>query len=879
MRFVVVALLRLYPRRFRDSVGADLLAAFEDQWSDRRAARQAVRTAANLALGAVCERFAEPFRQHPLDAPKGDPHMTTLLQDVRFAARVLMRNPGFTALAVIALALGIGANSAIFSLLDAVAFKPLPFGKPQELVRLWEALPGDLHNSVSPLNFQDWRDQNHTFASMAAVSGFSLTLTGTDGSAELVDGESVTTSFFDVLGVPPLAGRTFVAADSKPTADVVVLSEDLWRSHFGGSPSIVGQSITSDGKRYTVIGVMPAAVQIFYKAKFWTPFFIQQAAWMRAPHFLQVVGRLKPGVTVERARADMAVIARNIAQLYPKTNHNWGVTAEPLRESLISSELQNTSWLLGGVVGFVLLMACANVANLLLTRGSVRTREFAIRASIGGTRGRILQQLLTEAILLAVLGGAAGLALADLTLTMAPSFLPEGMLPVWLRLSLDGRVAAFALVLTVLTAVLFGLAPAWQASRTSLAHVLRLGGRGVTPGSAFRTILAASQIAAAVLLVTGAGLLLRSLHRLGQVDPGFHADKVLTMHVMLPETRYPQPARALEFYQGVERELSATPGVRDVGMTFSLPTDGWQIGQGFFVVGRPKPEAANEPAAHYQMVNAGYFRTLGIPIVRGRAFTATDDAGHPQVCIVNEELARRYLGGQDPIGATVNVAAMDPEGPKPMDRIVVGVSHQVKVDGLVEKETPPEIYVPIAQNPWFASAIAVRTVGEPATMVRAIKGAVARVDKQIALAQMRTMDQVVDGAVAEPRFRAELVGAFAMLAQILAAVGVFGVLAFSVTQRTREFGIRMALGANSGDVLRMVMRDAARIVVSGVIVGMAAATILTRFLASLLFTVSPRDTATFAVTAVVLGATALAACAIPALRASRVDPAIALHDE
>jgi len=878
MRRLVAALLRLYPRRFRESFAPDLLADFDELWAERAGFRQAVRTAASLARGAVCEHIAEFTRPPVVHDPKGDHAMTALFQDVRFAARVLRRNSGFTLLAVLALALGIGANSAIFTLLDAVTFKPLPFGQPRELVQLWEAPPGYPHNSVSPLNFQDWRDQNHSFAGLAAVSGSRMALTGVDRSVELYNGQAVTTSFFDVLGVPPIAGRTFNADDVKPKPGVVVISERLWRGHFGSSPSIVGQSFTSDSGRLTVIGVMPDSLQIFYKADFWTPFFIEQRSSWRATHFLRVLGRLKPGVSIDQARTDMAVIARQIATLSPSTNRDWGVTAEPLRQALVSPELRSTSWILGGVVGFVLLMACANVANLLLTRGSVRTREFAIRASIGGTRARILRQLLTEAALLALLGGAAGLALADATLRAAPSFLPEGMLPVWLRLSLDGRVAGFAIAVTVLTALLFGLAPAWQASRTSLAHALRSGGRASTAASAFRAMLAAGEIAAAVLLVAGAGLLLRSVVLLGRVDTGFQANKVLTMYVGLPLTRYSAPSRAQTFYQAVEREIASTPGVRSVGLSFSLPTDGWQIGQSFWVTGK-RPEAGHEPSAHYQMVNADYFRTLGIPILRGRAFTAADDAAHQQVCIVNEELARRYLSDRDPVGAVLTVEAMDVSGPRPVERVVVGVSHQVKIEGLVEGERPSEVYVPLAQNPWFAAAIAVATTGDPASMLRPVKAAIARVDSGLPVTKVRTIEQVVDGAVKEPRFRAGLVGAFAVLALALAAVGVFGVLAFSVAQRTREFGIRMALGAQTSDVLRLVMRDAVRIVAGGIVAGLAGSAILTRFLSSLLFTVSPRDGVTFAGAAAVLIVTALAACAIPALRAARVDPAVALHEE
>jgi len=878
-RFLIVALLRLYPRRFRAMLGADLLAALDDQRQERRGFLKTARTMIDLACGAVCEHIAELGRRTPGEMRKGDNPMTTLLHDLRFAARVLLRNPGFTFLAAIALALGIGANITIFTLLDAVVFKPLPFAQPQELVELWEAPPGYAHNTVAPLNFQDWSNLNHSFSSMAAISGANLTLTGSDGSAELIRGQAVTASFFDVLGIPPISGRTFTAEDVKPKPDVVILSERFWRSHFGASPGAIGQSIASDGRRYTIIGVAPEALQIFFKADFWTPFFIQQQPSWRATHFLSVVGRLKPGVSMIQARADLAVLSQNIARSSPSTNRDWGITTEPLRQALVSSDLRSTSWILGGVVGFVLLMSCANVANLLLTRGSVRTREFAIRASIGGTRRRILQQLLTEAALLTFLSGAAGLLLAEVTLRAAPALLPQGMLPVWLQLSVDGRVAGFAIAVTALTAALCGLAPAWQASRTSLAEALRSGGRASSVGTRFRAFLAAGEIAAAVMLVAGAGLLLRSVLLLDSVDPGFHADKVLTMHVSLPLARYPETTRALAFYQGIEREIATVPGVRDIGMGFSLPTDGWQIGQNFFVVGKPKPEPGHEPATHYQMVSTGYFRTLGIPILRGREFSTTDDGSHQQVCIVNEEFARRYLADRDPIGAVVNVDALDLSGVKPVDRVVVGVSHQVKIEGLAEKEKNLEVYVPLAQNAWFASAIAVRTSGDPTAILHSIKAAIARVDRNLPITKVRTMDEVVNGGLAEPSFRAGLVSVFAVLALTLASVGVFGVLAFSVSQRTREFGIRIALGAKSSDVLRLVARDGLRITAAGIIVGLAGAAILTRFLASLLFSIGPRDAVTYVASAAVLTLTALAACAVPALRASRVDPAVALHME
>jgi len=469
--------------------------------------------------------------------------------------------------------------------------------------------------------------------------------------------------------------------------------------------------------------------------------------------------------------------------------------------------------------------------------------------------------------------------LARIILRAAPAWLPEDTLPVSMTLDFDARVAAFALIATLLTGLLFGIAPAWQASRISLTDALRAAGRGFTgAGGAFRSALAIAEIAVAVMLVTGAGLLLRTVVALDNVDPGYHADRVLTMYATLPLARYKTPARALQFYQAAEREMSSLPGVRSVGMAFSLPMDGWEIGQGFSVVGAPPVGEAEGPAAHYQMVNAKYFETLGIPLLRGRAFTERDDAAATPVCIVNEELARRYLKGMQPIGARIRVQAMDMGGPMPVVREVVGVVHQVKISGPAEKNEL-EIYVPIAQNPWFAASIAVRTAGDPLAMAPAVKAAIARVDKEQAVTRVRTMDEVAAQSTAQPRFRAQLVGSFGALALVLAAIGIFGVLAFSVSQRTREFGIRMALGARSADVLRMVAANGLRIALTGIAVGLAGAAALTRSLAALLYGVKAADPLTFLAAPLVLAVVALLAGAAPAWRASRVDPAEALRQE
>jgi predicted permease len=881
MRTVVALLLHLFPAEFRRAFGADLLATFEERWRESASWSLALRIIVDLIHNAAAERYAAIQRKRATGVRprKGDCLMNTLLHDLRFAARLLLRSPGFTALVVIVLAIGIGANSAIFTLVDAALLRPLPFAQPEQLVMLWEHPPGYAHNSVAPLNFLDWSEQNQVFADMAAVSGGSRSF-NTAGGAEKIPGQSVTASLFDVLGVKPIAGRTFTRDDAAQKSKVVVLSDRFWTSHFARNPTLVGNTIKLDGEPFTVIGIVPAQFQIFYKSDLWTPFIPKRSPEQRRMHYLLVIGRLKPGVTLSHASAGMGVIAENIARISPETNKDWGITIEPLRGALVDRDLRVTSLVLAGVTGFVLLLACANVANLLLARGAIRTREIAVRASLGGSQGRIVRQLLTESALLATLGGVAGIGLAWIVLRAAPSFIPEGLVPVSLQLTLDARVLGFAAALTIATGLLFGLAPAWHAARTPLGDALRAGGRAATgTAGAFRTILAAGEIAVAVLLASGAALLVRTLGSLNHVDPGYHATNVLTMNVSLPLSRYPTPERALQFYQAMQNEIRSVPGVSDVGLGTNLPLDGWDIGQGFHIIGQPLNSESNEPSAHYQMVNANYFSTLGIPLLKGRTFTEGDAGTSKPVCIVNEELARRYLKGPDPIGMRLSVQAMAPGGPRPVVREIVGVVRQVKIEGLGEKQNNLEIYVPITQNAWYWAAVAVRTAGDPMALAGSVRAAVGRVDKDLPVTRVRTMDEVAGQSIAQPRFRAELVGAFATLASVLASVGVFGVLAFSVSQRTREFGIRMALGARSADVLRLVLRGGLKIAAAGLAIGVAAAVALTRFLESLLFGVTPLDPISFLAAAALLLVLALAACAAPAVRAARVDPAVTLRQE
>ena len=800
--------------------------------------------------------------------------------DLRYAVRSLRNAPGFTALTVVVLAVGIGANSAMFSLVDAALVRPLPFTQPDRLVMLYERSTRFAHNRVSPLNFLDWSDEQHAFASVAAIAGGGRTLTGSGGEAERIPGQAVTWQFFDVLGIRPIAGVMFDQDAAARRTNVVVIGERLWRNRFGGDASVIGRAITLDGESYTIVGVAPAGFQILYPSDMWTLFVPRRSPEQRRQHYMQVIGRLKPGVTLEQAKADMAGVADRIATIAPDTNKGWGVTIEPLRDAIVGPELRTTSLVLAGVVGFVLLMACANVANLLLARGLGRSREIAVRSALGGSRWRIIRQLLTESLLLATIGGASGLALAWAAVRAAPSLIPPGTLPQAIVLAFDARVAAVTTALTLGTALLFGLVPAWQASAVPLAEMTSGGGRGSTRRSGgLRAALVVGEVAAAVLLLSGAGLLVRTLIALNGIDPGFRADRVLTMSVGLPLNRYGSTERLLTFYQAAERELAAIPGVTSAAFGGSLPLDGWDIGQGFSIAGDPPIERSRMLSAHYQIVSAGYFRTLGIDVVRGRPFNEHDTAQTQQVCIVNEEFVRRHLQGREPIGMLLDVQSMDMKGgPTPVTREIVGVSRQV-AEQAGEKERAVEIYVPIVQNPWFSASIAVRTAGEPMSFLPAVKAAIARIDKDQPLTRVRTMEDVAAEATTQPRFRAELVGVFAALALVLAAVGIFGALAFSVGQRAREFGIRVALGARTNDVLRLVLGGALKMTGAGVAIGLVAAALLTRFLGTLLFAVQPTDPVTFAATAGVLAAAALIACALPAWRATRVDPAVTLRQE
>jgi len=798
--------------------------------------------------------------------------------DLRHAVRSLRRSPAFTATAVLLLALGIGATVAMFTLADAAFLHPAPFASPRTLAALWEQSPRNAHNRVSPLNFLDWSERNRAFASIAAIAGGGRTLTG-GARAEWIPGQAVTAGFFDVLGVRAIEGRTFQRDDAREGAAAVVLGERLWRARFDADPSIVGRTIPLDGVPYTVIGVVPRRFQILFNADLWTLFVPRRSPEQRRQHYLQVIGRLRPGVTIERARTDMAEVADRIAQESPDTNRDWHVTIEPLGDAIVGADLRATSGVLAAVVGLVLLMACASVAGLLLTRGLGRTREVAVRAAIGASRVDIVRYTLVESALVAAPGGAAGVALAWAIVRAAPSMVPQGTLPVSMVLAVDWRVAAFSAALTLATGILFGAAPAWQGARVPLAEAMQHGGRASTSGiGAVRSALVVAEVAISVLLLAVAGLLIRTLGALDATDAGYTAERVLTMRVSLALSRYPTTDKALVFYRGIQREIAALPGVRVAALGDSLPLDGWNIGQGFEIDGEPPSDPSHVKSAHYQIVSSDYFRALGIPIREGRMFDDRDVAASQPVCIVNEEFARRFLANRDPIGAHVSVSPMGMSGANPVSREIVGVVHQVR-KWADETERAIEIYVPLEQNPWYSASIVVQTAEDPAAVSAAVARAIARVDKDQPVTAVRTMTQIASASTAAPRFRAQLVGAFAAIALSLAMVGVFGLLAFAVRQRAREFGIRMALGASAVDVMALVLGAGVRLTLAGAAIGIAGALALTRFVATLLFGVTPLDPLSLTAPIALVAVSALAACAVPVARAVSVAPATALRQD
>jgi putative ABC transport system permease protein len=851
---------------------------------DPRAAREAAL--ARLGDLAVLKRTCVDLGR------RRDRHMRVTLwldelkDDVKFAIRQLRRDPAFALVAIVTLALGIGANSAIFALVDATLLRPLPFGEPDRVVAVWERTDTDARGRVSPLDLLDWIERNHSFEQMAASSPGvgGMVMNGADGTAETVSRQWVSAGFFDVLGVRPVAGRTFLPSDDARRASVVVLSERFWRARFGGDPTVVGRSIRFDGEPYTVVGIVPAAFQLQGPTSMWALFSMPpRRPELRTVYNMQVFGRLEPGVTLDAARADMAAVAGQLARELPDTNKGRSVSIEPVHDALIGTDLRLTSVLFLGVVGFVLLICCANVANLLLARATVRTRELAIRSALGAGRRRVARQLLTESLVLSAIGGVCGAAVGAAIVSVAPALVPAGVLPAAVAVSFDLRVVTFCAAAALFVGVLFGLAPAWHATGTSFNQAISAGTRIVTArGGTLRSLLVAGEVALAVLLLVGAGLLLRTLIAVDRVDRGYQADEVLTMMVDPLGARYPTDESLLQFFSAIEHEVMALPGMRSVAWTTTLPLGATETSERYIgIVGDPRPDQRQLPSADYEIVSPAYFRTLGVPILAGRPFDERDTTGSVPVCIVNEEFVRRYLHGRTPVGMRVALRRRPRADEPPVIREIVGVARQVK--GRPDaKEEQAQLYVPLAQDVLDDIYLLVRPgTGSAAALIPPVRAAIARVDREqlVSVRGIMTLDDVAWEASSAHRFRAVMVTTFAALALLLAMVGVFGILAYSVQQRVRDFAVRRALGATTRDVFRLVIGSAARVVAVGGVIGLGLAAALVRLLATVLFGVEPLDPLTFASVVLMLVVTAAAAALAPAWRAARIDPAAALRTE
>ncbi|OLE15006.1 MAG: hypothetical protein AUI36_38415, partial [Cyanobacteria bacterium 13_1_40CM_2_61_4] len=783
---------------------------------------------------------------------------------MRYGLRSLLKRPGFTAVALIALALGIGANTAIFSLVNAVLLRPLPFAEPDRLVWMW----GNIRNSssrasVSPLDFLDYRKQNTTFEQFAASFGIplALNLTG-NGEPERLSAAAVTGNYFQALGVKPALGRTFLLENESPGRDqVAVLSYGLWQKRFGGDPAIVNKTVTLDGKTCEVIGVMPRDFSFLLSAELWIPinFDLSPGMKQRKAHFLRPIGKLKAGVTLAQAQADTDTIARRLEEQYPDTNKGWNLRLVSLQEQIVGN-VKPTLFILFGAVGFVLLISCANVANLLLVRAAARQKEIALRTALGAGRFRIVRQMITESVLLALVGGTLGTLLAiwgvDLLVTLS-----AGSIPPTAQVRIDATVLVFTLLISLVTGVLFGLAPALRTMKLSLSESLKEGGRSGSEGAQrnrTRNVLVVLESAIAVVLLIGAGLLVRSLIQLQNTNPGFDAHNVLTMRVDLPHEKYATPEKAANFFQQLESRVGSLPGVESVGLVSELPLSGQPNDMPYTVEGRPPVTIDQAFDDDFRRVNQHYFRALRIPLLRGRNFTEQEVRQSAKVVIISELLARQVFPNEEPIGKRL-VMSMGNQAFE-----IIGIVGDIRHRAL-ESQPAGAMYMPSYETGWMN--VVIRTQGDPASLTAAVRKEVQVIDPDQPVAAVKTMEQWLDTAVAAPRYRTALLGLFAVLALVLASTGIYGVMSYSVAQRTHEIGVRMALGARQLDVLKLVVRQGMSLVVIGVGLGLVGAIALTRVLASLLFGVTPKDPLTFASVATLVALVALVACYIPARRA------------
>ncbi len=805
--------------------------------------------------------------------------MDHLRQDLLYALRRLVKAPGFTIVAVVTLALGIGANTAIFSVVNGVLLKPLPYPESERLVGVYHTTEG--HRAVmSGPNFIDVVRGATTFENAAAISTGRVILTG-EGEPIRIPIAEVSAALFNVLRVRPVLGRTFNADENTPgRTNVVVLSYGLWQQRFGGDPSVIGRRIQLDGVSREVIGVMPQGFSHPAERQAWLPLeydenFVskQRGAW-----YLEVVARLKPGITPEQSAAEVETIGRNLARQYPDADAEIGMTSYPLREAMVG-DIRSAVLVLLGAVGFVLLIACANVANLLLARAAARESEMAVRTALGAGRARLVRQLLTESIMLALVGAAFGLLLAVWGVEFLTSLKPQGI-PRLDNVRIDGSVVLFTMGIAVFTGLLFGLMPAFTATR-GLSASLKESGRGAVAGrgsSRVRGALVIAELALAVTLLAGAGLLMRSFMKLQAVDPGFRPEQALTFELTLPETRYKEDPQIVSFFDQLLPRLRALPGVRAASAVMGLPLSGMDFIISFQVEGRPPVPPAQQPAMQVRVATPDYFTSIGIPLKRGRLFTEDDRQGTPRVVLITESAARQFFPNEEAIGKKIQLGWGRGPGKPRAGGEVVGIVGDVKEAGL-DEPNPPHIYMPLRQWPVNFMSVVVKTATPPTTLADTVRTEVYAVDANLPVSNLRTLDEIVSRSISQPRFYMLLLGIFAAVALALAAIGIFGVLSYAVAQRTREIGIRMALGAQRRAVINLVVREAMLLVVLGVVTGTIAALFLSQTMTKMLFSVAPTDPATFATVAGGLLAVALLASYLPARRATRVDPVVALRTE
>jgi putative ABC transport system permease protein len=783
---------------------------------------------------------------------------------------------------VLTLALGIGANTAIFSVVNGVLLKPLPYPEADRLIGVYHLTEGERAVMSGP-NFHDIARAAKSVENIAAISTGRTILTGQGEPVRLALAE-VSAALFNVLRVRPALGRSFNADENTPgKTNVVILSHGLWEQRFGADPAVIGKRIQLDGVAREIVGVMPRGFSYPAEREVWMPLEYDEGlvTTQRGAWYLNVIARLRPGVTPDQAKAEVETLGRNLAAQYPDENGEIGMTTMPLHEAMVGN-IRPALLVLLGAVGFVLLIACANVANLLLARAAARESEMAVRTALGAGRGRLVRQLLTESVILAIAGGVVGLLLAMWGVEFLIGLQPEGI-PLLDSVRVDGRVLGFTLLMAVLTGVVFGLVPAIQVTRGGLAGALKESGRGALTsrsGARLRSTLVIAEMALAVVLLAGAGLLLRSFVKLQAVDPGFRPEQALTFELSLPESRYAKDEQTIAFFDQLLPRLKALPGVRSVGGVMGLPLSGMAFVISFEVQGRPPVPPAQRPAMQIRVTTPDYFGTVGIPVKRGRAFTEDDRAGTTPVVLITEAAARQFFPGEDPIGKRITLGwGRRVEGQRlRAGGEVVGIVGDVKEAGLNEPE-PPQLYLPYKQWPVSFMAVVVKTATPPTGLTDAVRAEVHGIDPNLPLSNIRTLDQIVSRSISQPRFYMTLLALFAGVALALAAIGIFGVLSYAVAQRTREIGIRMALGAQERTVVSLIVRHAMILAACGVAIGLAASWFLSRTLSSLLFATDPRDLTTFAVVAGTLGAVALLASYVPARRATRVDPIVALRAE